>query len=60
MDSIRTSSYTKFFNVLIYFSHLYLEAGADVVAPSDMMDARVAAIKNQLKKVNLENKASII
>ena len=35
----------------------YAMAGADIVAPSDMMDGRIAAIKAQLKRVNLENKA---
>ena len=35
----------------------YAKAGADIVAPSDMMDGRIAAIKAQLKRVNLENKA---
>ena len=31
------------------------EAGADVVAPSDMMDGRVAAIRNELDREGFEN-----
>ena len=35
----------------------YAEAGADVVAPSDMMDGRVAAIRQELDGVNLRETA---
>jgi porphobilinogen synthase len=35
----------------------YAEAGADVVAPSDMMDGRVAAIRQELDGADLEEKA---
>ena len=31
-------------------------AGADIVAPSDMMDGRIAAIKNGLNRCGLGNK----
>src|SRR5512135_832576 len=33
----------------------HAEAGADIVAPSDMMDGRVAAIRAQLDKLGLED-----
>lgn len=35
----------------------HAEAGADVVAPSDMMDGRVAAIRDRLDESGLENTA---
>ena len=35
----------------------YAEAGADVVAPSDMMDGRVAAIRQELDGANLKETA---
>lgn len=35
-------------------------AGADVVAPSDMMDGRVKAIKDKLKQLGLEGKVSVL
>jgi len=35
----------------------YAEAGADVVAPSDMMDGRVAAIRQELDGANLSDTA---
>ena len=34
----------------------YAKAGADIVAPSDMMDGRVGAIKQELKRIHLDNK----
>ena len=43
-------------NRLAEIAGSYAKAGADVVAPSDMMDGRVAAIKKELKRINLENK----
>jgi len=33
----------------------HIEAGADIVAPSDMMDGRVAAIRNNLDENNFES-----
>ncbi|OMH80968.1 Delta-aminolevulinic acid dehydratase [Zancudomyces culisetae] len=38
----------------------YAEAGADCVAPSDMMDGRILAIKNALLEKGLSNKVSIM
>ena len=38
----------------------YAMAGADVVAPSDMMDGRVAAIKSALRSVNLESRVPVM
>lgn len=32
----------------------YVESGAQVIAPSDMMDGRIGAIKHELVKRNLE------
>jgi porphobilinogen synthase len=36
----------------------FAKAGADIVAPSDMMDGRVVRIKQVLRKAKLENKVS--
>lgn len=36
-------------------AHCYADAGADLVAPSDMMDGRVAAIRHRLNCAGLEN-----
>ena len=36
------------------------QAGADVVAPSDMMDGRVKAIKDQLRNLGLDGKTSVL
>ena len=36
------------------------EAGADVVAPSDMMDGRVKAIKDRLRDLGLDGKVSVL
>ena len=36
----------------------FAKAGADIVAPSDMMDGRIAKIKEELRKAKLENKVS--
>lgn len=36
------------------------KAGADVVAPSDMMDGRVMAIKKRLRELGLEGKVSVL
>ncbi len=36
----------------------FVEAGADVLAPSDMMDGRVRAIKLMLKEIGYLNRAS--
>ena len=36
------------------------KVGADIVAPSDMMDGRIAAIKKKLRENNLEGKVSVL
>ena len=36
-------------------AHAYAQAGADIVAPSDMMDGRVAAIRTRLDGAGLED-----
>lgn len=36
----------------------FAKAGADIVAPSDMMDGRVVRIKQVLRKAKLENKVT--
>lgn len=38
----------------------YAKAGAQIVAPSDMMDGRVGAIKKHLVKVGLANKVAVL
>jgi len=38
----------------------YAQAGAHVVAPSDMMDGRVGAIKSKLKEVGLDGKVAVM
>ena len=38
----------------------YAKAGAHVVAPSDMMDGRIAAIKDALLNNGVGNKVSIM
>lgn len=38
----------------------YADAGAHIVAPSDMMDGRIGAIKASLIKSGLENKVSVL
>ncbi|KAG8315224.1 hypothetical protein J6590_075630 [Homalodisca vitripennis] len=38
----------------------YAKAGCHVVAPSDMMDGRVLAIKNGLRKVHLDSTVSLL
>ncbi|XP_045466351.1 delta-aminolevulinic acid dehydratase [Harmonia axyridis] len=38
----------------------YAEAGADIVAPSDMMDGRIGAIKQALRDKNLVNRVSVL
>ncbi len=34
----------------------FAKAGADIVAPSDMMDGRIAKIKSVLREAKIENK----
>ena len=41
--------------VLIEQSILLAEAGADIIAPSDMMDGRIGLIRDSLEKQNLKN-----
>ena len=38
----------------------YATAGADVIAPSDMMDGRIAAIKAGLRKAGLESRVPVM
>ncbi|XP_057289322.1 delta-aminolevulinic acid dehydratase-like [Hydractinia symbiolongicarpus] len=38
----------------------YAHAGCDIVAPSDVMDGRIKAISDALKKDNIRNKVSIM
>ena len=37
-------------------SKAFVEAGAHVIAPSDMMDGRIKAIKDMLKEMDALNK----
>jgi len=38
----------------------YAEAGAHVVAPSDMMDGRIGAIKEELKRADLLSRVAVL
>lgn len=38
----------------------FAKSGADIIAPSDMMDSRIAAIKNMLKKNELGGKVAVM
>ena len=38
----------------------YAEAGADVIAPSDMMDGRIGAIKTRLTQAGLGSRVSVL
>lgn len=37
-------------------SRCFVEAGADIIAPSDMMDGRVGAIKDAIKEMGAGNR----
>ena len=39
--------------VLVKQSILLAEHGADIIAPSDMMDGRIGMIRDELEKINL-------
>ncbi len=41
--------------LLVKQALLYAECGADVIAPSDMMDGRIGLIRNQLEKNNFQD-----
>ena len=41
--------------LLVKQALLYAECGADVIAPSDMMDGRIGMIRNQLEKNNFQD-----
>ncbi len=41
--------------ILQYQAHIQAEAGCDVLAPSDMMDGRIGAIRQILEEKNLNN-----
>ena len=47
----------KSVEVIAKMAHAHAQAGADIVAPSDMMDNRIAGIRNILDKNNFENTA---
>jgi porphobilinogen synthase len=51
---------TKSINLLAEMAGKVAIAGADVVAPSDMMDGRVLAIKSKLRQLGLEGKVSVL
>ncbi len=42
-------------NILAQMAVSHAQAGADIVAPSDMMDGRILALRNALEKENLIN-----
>lgn len=43
--------------ILCQQAHVQAKAGADIIAPSDMMDGRVFAIRNTLDTANMQNVA---
>jgi porphobilinogen synthase len=45
---------------LAQVSLAFAKAGADIVAPSDMMDGRIQAIKNILNENNMLNKTAVM
>jgi porphobilinogen synthase len=45
---------SKTVDVLSHYSSLLANAGADCIAPSDMMDGRIAAIRNKLNALGFE------
>jgi porphobilinogen synthase len=45
---------SKTVEVLSHYSSILANAGADCIAPSDMMDGRIAAIRNQLDALGFE------
>ncbi|KAB7501024.1 Delta-aminolevulinic acid dehydratase [Armadillidium nasatum] len=45
---------------LAEMSLAFAKAGADVIAPSDMMDGRIGAIKAKLNEANLGNRVSVL
>ena len=45
---------SKTVEVLSYYSSILANAGADCIAPSDMMDGRIAAIRNKLDALGFE------
>jgi len=45
---------SKTVDVLSHYSSLLANAGADCIAPSDMMDGRIAAIRNKLDALGFE------
>ncbi len=50
----------KSLNQLAAISRVFAEAGAHVIAPSDMMDGRVAAIKSELRSIGFLNKVCVM
>lgn len=61
-DNICAFLCVSFFSIdrLAEMAAYYAQCGADVVAPSDMMDGRIGAIKSALKSVGLEGKVPVM
>ncbi|CAD5118922.1 DgyrCDS7597 [Dimorphilus gyrociliatus] len=60
LDSDQTINNEKSIERLAQVALSYAQAGCHVVAPSDMMDGRVGAIKAKLRQDNLASKVSIL
>ena len=55
LDNIGNIDNDKTIQVLTKQALSHAEAGADVIAPSDMMDGRIGAIRKELEKQNFKN-----
>ena len=55
LDDIGSIDNDETLQVLIKQALSHAEAGADIIAPSDMMDGRIGAIRGELEKQNFKN-----
>lgn len=55
LDSIGNIDNDETLHVLTKQALSHAEAGADIIAPSDMMDGRIGAIRNEFEKQNFKN-----
>lgn len=60
IDHDRTIDNQKSIDRLAEIAAFYASCGAHVVAPSDMMDGRIGAIKAALRSVNLDHRCSVL
>lgn len=60
LDHDGTINHSASINRIAEIATAYAKAGAHIVAPSDMMDGRIGAIKNMLTLHNLLNKVAVL